>query len=74
MSPKLKNNQDSSVGKSAGFMTESLYDRKVVGSNPAEANPNLHPCKRGGYMGTTYVGRSKGTKSLLAIAQIIGFV
>ena len=63
-----------SVGKSAGFMTGWLYDRKVVGSNRAWANPTLHPCNKGGYMGTTYVARRGGTKSLLAIAWLGGAV
>ena len=52
-----------------GLMTGWLYDRKVIGSNPAWANPTLHPCKRGGFMGTTYVGRRGGTKSLLTPKQ-----
>ena len=62
---------DSSVGKSARFITRWLYDWKVVGLNPTEANPTSHPCKRGGYMGITYVRRRGATKSLLAIAYII---
>ena len=49
-------------------MTGWLFDRKVVGSNPAGANPSLHPCERYDYMGTIFVGRTGGTKSLLAIA------